>query len=218
MKKSLILGTLISFVAFLIVVTPVFADTVCQPIYGGGEQCLSTQWFINKMVLNPVTNTYVDNLTLSDPKFNPGDTVQFRIQVTNTGSASLGIITVTDTLPQYIDLDTVQGPASVDKASGKMTFTINTLGAGETKEVFLSAKVKTIANLPSAQNTFCPVNFVEARADNVGNVSDQAQFCIQKVTVAPKEVPKAGASEVALLGLSGILPMGVYILRRTRIK
>lgn len=218
MKKSLILG--LSFLAFLFVVpffSPASADSICQPTYGGGQQCLTTEWFINKMVVNHATNSYVDNLTLSDPKFKPGDTVQFRIQVKNTGSATLGVITVVDTLPSELDWNTVAGPTTVDKSTGKVTFEINSLDPGQIKEAFISARVKT-ANLLSNKNTICPVNNVEARTSNVGNVSDTAQFCVQKVTTAPPEVPKTGASEVALLGLSGLLSTGAYILRKTRIK
>lgn len=218
MKKTLILGIVLSFFAFLFVAVPVSADSVCQPIYGGGEQCSNTQWYINKMVLNPSTNVYVDNLTLSDPKFKPGQMVQFRIQVTNTGTATLGVIKVTDTLPNYIDLDTVQGPTSVDKATGKVTFEVNSLNAGQSKEAFISAKVKGAGAFPAAKNTLCPVNHVEAQTANVGNVSDTAQFCIQKESTAPTAVPKTGASEVVLLGLAGILPAGMYLLRKSKLK
>ncbi|MBI2612141.1 DUF11 domain-containing protein [Candidatus Gottesmanbacteria bacterium] len=228
MKKSLILGAVLSLFAFLFVVAPVFADSVCQPIYGGGQQCLTTEWFVNKMVAKPATDEFVDNIIPTDPasmKHKPGTQVKFKIDIKNTGSASLGVIKVSDTLPAFIDLDSVQlvinGQVqllNLDKGSRVMTYEVNTLSSGETKTQFITANVLNVGGLPANQNTVCPVNTVVAKADNVGDVSDQSQFCIQKAVVGIKEVPKAGASEVVLLGLSGILPMGVYILRKTRIK
>lgn len=191
-----------------------YADTVCNPTYGGGQQCLTTQWNINKMVLNPATNSFVDNLTLSDTKFRPGDTVQFRIQITNTGSASLGIITVTDTLPDFIDLDTVSGPAGVDKANRTVVYTVNSLAPGEMKEQFLSAKVLATAALPANQNTFCPVNNVSARADNVPSVSDSSQFCVQKVVTGVTTTPPTGSSEWILLGLGTSAVAGIMLRKK----
>ncbi len=211
---------LLSLLVILPKVSPAFADTVCNPTYGGGQQCLSTQWFINKMVLNPTTNTFVDNLTLSDPRFSPGSTVQFRIQITNTGSASLGIITVTDTLPDFIDLTTVSGPATVDQSTRKVTFTVNSLDPGQTKESFISAKIMATAALPSNQSTFCPVNNVMASADNVPTVSDSAQFCIQKTVVGAPSVsvtPPTGSSEWILMGLSGMAAVGFILRKRLNI-
>jgi len=202
------------------VVSPIFskvnADGVCQPIYGGGEQCLNTQWYINKMVLNPSTNSYVDNLTLSDPKFKPGDSVQFRIQVTNTGTATLGVIKVTDTLPNYLDWTTVQAPMNVDLATGKVTFEVNSLNPGQTKEVFISARVKSTAALPAVKNTLCPINFVSAHTDNVGDVSDQSQFCIQKSVTGVTAVPKTGPEETMILGLGGLFSGGLFLIKKTR--
>ncbi len=60
-----------------------YADSIsCQPIYGGGQTCVTTaNILINKKVLNPSTNVFVDNLGINDPKYQPGFIVNFRLEI-----------------------------------------------------------------------------------------------------------------------------------------
>src|SRR3989304_8577444 len=60
----------------------------CQPVYGGGEVCISKgNILVNKTVQNPQTGAFVDNLSLSnDPRFGAEKSVTFQLTITNTGS------------------------------------------------------------------------------------------------------------------------------------
>src|SRR4051812_26729127 len=101
------------FVALMAVnIAPSFAagtyggySAPCEPIYGGGETCVSKgNIVVNKTVQNPTTKEYVDNLSLSnDPKFGVNQDVLFQITVKNTGDQNLSTVTVTDTFPNYLN-------------------------------------------------------------------------------------------------------------------
>ena len=85
--KSLIIA--ISFIAIISFGNKIsFASTNCQPIYGGGQTCTSSNNIqITKQVQNPQTGVYVNNLGVNDPKYAPGQYVNFQITVANTGSS-----------------------------------------------------------------------------------------------------------------------------------
>ncbi len=215
--KALITGFAVG-TALMVFSSKAFADTVCQPIYGGamygaGQQCYTTNLVVNKMVKNPSNGSFVDNLTLSDSKYQSGNTVEFKISVQNTGSTSLGIVTVVDTLPDFIDLDTVTGPITVDKASRKMTYTVNSLAAGETKEQIITGKIVDESKLPSDKGTVCVTNYVSATADNVGTASDSAAYCIGNNVLGKSitSTPSTGVSEVVTLAFGAMLATGVTL-------
>ena len=63
----------------------------CEPIYGGGEVCVSNgEILINKTVKNPESGAFVENLSLSnDPKYSANQIVDFQLTLTNTGKETL---------------------------------------------------------------------------------------------------------------------------------
>ena len=206
-----------------------FADTTCQPIYGGGQTCVTTQNIgINKTVLNPQTNQFVDNLGINDAHYFPGFTTNFQISVTNTSNSNISKIDVKDIFPQYIAFSS--GPGSFDSNSDTLTFEVDNLAVNETRTFTVLGKIVDGSQIPINQGSVvCIVNQATAvNRDNSSQVSqDNAQFCIEKNTptttvtsgfpIFPSTnvitTPKTGAET---FGLISLIPTGLagWFLRK----
>jgi uncharacterized repeat protein (TIGR01451 family) len=194
----------------------ILADTTCQPIYGGGQTCTTTEDLnINKKVLNTQSNQYVDNLGINDTKYYPGNTTTFQISLTNTSKRNIGNIAVKDIFPDYLTYSS--GPGSYDSDTKTLTFQVNNLAINETRSYTITGKVVDGTLIPINQDSVvCVVNQATATdVDNSSRVSqDNAQFCIQKSNVATTTkvtfpittTPKTGAESLALIAL---IPTGI---------
>ena len=177
----------ITFLLTIFAFTPkAFADISCQPIYGGGQTCVSTGSIsVNKTVMNPQTSKMVDNLGINDPKYAPGYIITFQISVTNTSNSAISHTDVKDTFPQFINFST--GPGSFDEALKTLSFGIENLGANETRVFNVLGRVADASNLPDAQSIVCVVNQVNAVTNQNSTTQDNAQFCIQKQVLQPAQ-------------------------------
>lgn len=193
----------------LTVVSAAYADTGCVSIYGGGQSCpQSGNISINKTVINPQTNVFVDSLSINDPKFGPDNTVTFQLILKNTGSATLDTVTVKDTLPQFVMF--AAGPGNFDQATNTLTFTVNNLAANETRTFTVVGRIVSAPKLPADQSIVCVVN--QSFASNNGQTSqDNAQFCIQKTlpTPTPTQVPGQPEQIMTKGGLKVFAPQPV---------
>jgi uncharacterized repeat protein (TIGR01451 family) len=206
-----------------------FADTSCQPIYGGGQTCVTTgNISINKTVMNPQNGSMVDNLSINDPHYQPGSVTTFQIAVTNTGNSNISRINVKDVFPQYITFSS--GPGSFDNSSKTLTFEVDNLAVNETRNFTILAKVVDGTLIPINQGaSVCIIN--QATATNIDNnaqaAQDNAQFCIEKTTATigfpafPSTTvtvtPSTGPESLALFAL---IPTGItgLFLRKKSIK
>lgn len=187
--KKLILSFLFAFIFSLIAVSPAKADTTCQPIYGGGQTCVTAgNLLIDKKVQNPSNQLYVDNLGMNDPKYNPDQTVNFQINVTNTGSQTLNKVTIKDILPSYVSY--VSGPGNYDANTNTLTFETTDLKANETRTFTVTGKVASANSIPQNQGVSCVINQAQGIVDGKAS-QDNAQFCIQQPTT-PVVVPGKG--------------------------
>lgn len=204
--------------------TSVFAGSGCVPVYGGGVQCPRPgQILIDKTVRNPATGTFVDNLGPNDPKYRPQWIVRFQIVVRNPGEQTLDTVTVTDTLPQYIDFMTGPVGSTYDSKTRTLTWTVTNLTGGNQQTFEIKGRIVHPALLPADRNLICPVpsnpqpvNIVEAKANDGQTDRDESQFCIEKEFVVP-QVPKAGP-EHWLLSIAGIvtaLTSGLYLRKKS---
>ena len=187
MIKQLIATLGVTTVSVMMLTSTAFADgeTNCQPIYGGGQTCVTNgQINLNKTVLHPNNNSYVDNLTISDPKFGPDNTVTFQLTVKNTGNGPINKVTVKDVFPQYVTFN--GGAGNYDANSKTLSFDTN-LNAGESKTFTISGKVVSSNDLPNG--TVCVVNQAFVNTDNNQSAQDNAQFCIEKPGVNPTPTP-----------------------------
>lgn len=236
--NKLISSTVLSLLSLFVIVTPVVADTTCQPVYGGGQTCVQVgNVLINKTVKNPQTGVFVDNLGVNDPKFSPDQQVPFQLIVTNTGNSTLSKVTVKDTLPQFVDY--VSGIGTFDQSSKTLTFEVSDLKANESRTFNLVAKIVSVGALPSDQSVVCVVNQAQATANNQTS-ADNSQFCIQTQPQTTKggqpqptetkgglkvfpptqqgQMPSTGPEALALLALipSGIA--GMFLRKKASVK
>jgi uncharacterized repeat protein (TIGR01451 family) len=200
-----------------------FADTSCQPIYGGGQSCVTTNNIIvNKTVLNPQTNQFVDNLSINDPKYQPGFITTFQISVTNTSNNNISKIDVKDIFPQYVSF--ANGAGTFDTNSNTLSFRLTNLAPNETRKYSIVGRVFNTDQIPVAQGSvICVVNQAIAMIDGNDVSQDNAQFCIEKnvpavTTITTKggfpvlpsvlttSTPKTGPEALVLLGL---VPTGI---------
>lgn len=210
-----------------------YGSEACQPIYGGGQTCVTTgKILIDKKVLHPtqktkggILSTFVDNLSINDPKYSPLQTVGFQLTVTNTGDSTLSEVKVTDIFPAYLNF--VAGPGNFDAAARTLTFNIVNLNPNESRKFNIETKVVAPDSLPSGQGVVCVVNQAGALFDNQES-KDNSQFCIErKVTAkgglpvvdAPKGMTKTPATGPEMLPLIGLIPAGAagfYLRRRSK--
>lgn len=222
-KSSLTLFVLFGFFYFINPIA-LYADTSCQPIYGGGQTCVSTgNILVDKKILNPKTNIMVDNLSTNDATFEPETLVTFQINVTNKGDASIKKTDIKDVFPQHVVFSS--GTGKFDANTKNLTFTIVDLKPQETRTFTVVGKVVNADQISTGQGVICVINQVTAvDSSNKSTSQDNTQLCIEKKSevkggfpvLTPTEItstPSTGAESLALFSL---LPTGIagWMLRK----
>lgn len=227
MKK--IFTTLLVLGAFVVSAANVFAgESNCQVIYGGGETCTtSVKFTVNKLVQIPTkgNSDFVDNFTINDHKLSGGQTVNYKIVITNTGNSTLKSLKVVDTFPQFISF--TAGNGTYDSTKKTLTFVIDSLEAGKSVDYVVSAKASDEKDLPSDSGTTCVTNNVTVTDSTGSQGSDNAQVCIQKNVLAAvpapqvfekvttKQIPATGPELYSLIGLIPAGLGGIYLRRKS---
>lgn len=198
-------------------ITEASSGSNCQIIYGGGEVCPQGKSFnIDKKILSlGKGESYVDNLSINDSKFLPGQNITFQITIKNTGNIKISDLSIIDTLPSGLTFSSGEG--KWDSSSKKLSFNLN-LDAGKSKTFTFVAKI------PNTQDSTCITNEVKATDSTGMSGNDTAQFCVQRNTTSSqlpqvlpsqpiKQTPPTG---VETLGLLALFPSGVlgYFLRK----
>lgn len=211
MKKIFAYFSLLVITAWLSVI-PVKADCVGQ--YGQyGQPCNSYSIVVDKMVQKPGSTDYVDNLSVSDPRFKPGNYVMFKVTIKNTSTTTFGGMTAKDFVPAY--LTPIEGPGTFDSASRIITFDAGAFNVDEQKTYYFKMQINSQANLPADQGLFCLTNRAQAWS-NTTTDDDSSQFCIEKQVTAPPKVPSAGPEMgLALMAiqLAGV-GAGLYLKKK----
>lgn len=201
--KFVFLGTLLAVISFLVLAPKnVLASVRCETQYGGGEICVRTgELQLDKKVWNRNSNSFVDNMGLSDHVFVAGEEVTFRIKVKNVGDQAFDHVYVKDVLPNYLYL-----------SAGSLEYTIDDLVPGEIDEREIKARVVNANQLPN-MSSICPVNLAEARSHGEYD-KDTAQLCIQNKVLGSKppvkHIPQTGP-DMLLLALPGVAGVGFYL-------
>lgn len=201
-----------------------YGTSNCQVVYGGGEVCPeSVQFSLDKKVLSPNKGgSYVDNLGFNDAKFQPGNTVAFKIIVKNTGEKTIEKLNIVDTLPANTVF--TSGSASYNASNNTVSYTIDKLDPNAVNERTFVATIANADKLPKDQGVICLTNKVAATDKNGNTASDNAAFCIEKAVMNPKvfesvpvkSIPNTGPEMLALLGL---IPAGIagLLLRKKKL-
>jgi uncharacterized repeat protein (TIGR01451 family) len=164
--------------------------------YGYGEIPPTVEIVIDKKILNPEkdkgdSEEYVDNLGPTKYHFSPGEEVNFKIRIENTGEKTFEKVKVKDILPEYVDF-----------ISGSTEVEYENVEPDESREFGLKVKVVSADKLPNDQGLYCVINKAEVEADDQKD-DDTAQFCIEKKVLGVEVQPEAGVN-LLLLG-SGFL-------------
>jgi hypothetical protein len=199
MKKILALFAIIF--SFLLLTGSVSAS--CGGQYE--SPCQSYSMLVDKMVQIPGTSNYVDNLSVSDPRYKPSEFVMFKVTIKNTSTTSFGGMTAKDFIPNY--LTPIEGPGTFDPGTRTISWDAGSFSVDEQKTYYFKMQINSQANLPADQGLFCLVNKAQAWS-NTTTDDDSSQFCVEKQVAAPPKVPSAGpelglilfASEMALMG------------------
>lgn len=215
MRYYSLLFTLAGFIVvlsiFLTIFKVVLADTnpACPTVYGAA--CPAGALFLDKKVQHLKTGEFVDTLSAADVTFPPSQEVNFKIEVKNTGAATLNSIQVQDKLPAELNFISLSVTGNFDSNSRTVNWTIDTLNPGESRFFQIKGQVKPQNELPQT-DTLCVSNFAQAKKD-VAVASDSAVLCIQTqaLKVAPvTELPKTGPKELVYL-LLVMLPLGLIL-------
>jgi len=184
----------------------------CVEQYGGGETCYEGELRLDKVVKNPSTGTYVDNLYSSDPNFSADQEVWFKLNIKNTGSDDLNDVEVKDKFPNYVLF--VSGPGSWNDTDKTLVWKIDHLSPSESKDYEIKGKIVGEGSLPTGSGTYCVTNYGEAKKDNK-SASDTSQLCITKKVLGITTMPKTGSNLIlaAILLVSAFI-FGILTLRK----
>jgi uncharacterized repeat protein (TIGR01451 family) len=181
------------------------------PAFGSGTYSTPEQprakIMIDKSVFNPSSNSYVDNLSVTQHNFLPGQEVKFKLVIKNTGDKDLWSIDVSDKFPKEVEF--VSGTGNYDKNSHTLTFKVDGLKPNESTDREIRVKIKNAADIHS--NMQCPTNFAEAKVENMID-QDTAQFCVSKQVLGEtKELPKTGVGAFGMLISSTVIFAGAAL-------
>ena len=204
-------------------------ESNCQIVYGGGEICQEKiQFTLDKKVQSPTKGgDFVDNLSVNDSRFQAGNTVTFKIKVTNTGDKKIDRLDVVDTFPQYVTF--VSGAGTFNSTNNTLSYTVSNLEKGQSNEQTIVVKLVDGAALPANQGVTCLTNNVVA-TDNRGiGANDASAFCVEKTVVTSKptpavfqnvpvkKIPETGPEMFSLLALVPAGLAGIALRKKSKI-
>jgi uncharacterized repeat protein (TIGR01451 family) len=198
MKK--ILFTIVFSVIALLGATSVDAQYGCPPY--GAECPPASKIVVDKTIRDPRAkgDVYVDNLTIADYKFAPGEDVIFKITIKNTSDQNIENVEAIDTIPVLNDVLLASGSTRSELREINKPF--GTLSAGETKTWFIRTRVKEADSIPAG--TVCgdpkAINRIRVRANGMPDAFDTSSFCIQKSVMGATKQPESGSEMVLIAG------------------
>jgi uncharacterized repeat protein (TIGR01451 family)/fimbrial isopeptide formation D2 family protein len=139
---------------------------------------------INKLVKNDTLgSSYVDTVDART-----GDRVTFQVTVTNPSATAVQNVTMTDTLPDGLSLDT--GSVRVDgvATSGLINVVLGTLNPGQTKTITFTTQVLALGPVTLR-------NVAVARGTSVADVSDDA--FVRVIVISKPGIPNIVLSKRA---------------------
>ena len=153
---------------------------------------------------------YVDNLTPSDVRFQPGMEIMFKIRVKNTSSVVINDVMVNDKVPLYVE--PIEGPGAYDANTRIISFNAGSFNPNEERTYYFKMQWASQDKLASDRGLICVSNYARAYTNSASD-DDTAQACVEKQVVGVKEAPKAGPEMTLILvaGQLGVLGIGLKI-------
>lgn len=177
----------------------VFPSGVLADSYSQGE--VDYQVSIDKKIRPIDDNNFYDNIGRDQKIFVGDDLMDFNILVENTGKDILYNLIVKDFYPVVNQI--ILAPGEIDRINRQVSWKIDTLAVGETRNFTLRAKVKNISSSMSQTNvaTVCSNDVCDR---------DTATFY-----VATKTSPNTGSNDLALkTGIALTLSLAALALRK----
>lgn len=195
------------FLALGLILAPFIFSSPASAQYITAQPC--SQLVIEKKILNPQNNQFVNSLNLDQHVFLPDQDITFRISVTNNTSGELKNLSVTDKLPDVLKFVSTSF-GSFDANSNILTLTIDSLKVGETKTFELKGKVKPSEQLPASST--CQTNLAKVMVNNLV-CEATSSFCSQrKVMEVTKEIPVTGPADTAGFLVLSALTLAISLL------
>ena len=172
---------------------PAYAAT-CTGQYGETFEC-ATDIFINKMVQDPVSGQYVENVT--DARFSKDDKVVFRLTVKNSAGDDRIDTKVTDSVPDNLVIDDVEVIADGNKwvtiSSDKKSMEVKIEKIGVGKEITIYLWTHLVGPYPT-EPQFCRDNWATVKApDKPEDMGDVEQALVPPTPAVA--APKVGRNE-----------------------
>jgi uncharacterized repeat protein (TIGR01451 family) len=202
--------------AGLFLVHPVFADNQCNDQYGNTVPCQPTNLNINKMVQDPISGKYVENITT--PEFSQGNNVNFKLTVTNNSGETFTNVSVTDGVPTNLLIDdattNLNSGVKIDVSSDKKNLTvhIDNLTVNESVDIYVFTHL--VGAYP-AGDSFCQDNWAKVTASARPNGDTNfARFCVANNASGAKTLPTAGVEDLLYIIPSVLTGIGGLALLR----
>lgn len=224
--KRFIIAILLSLPLGLLLVTvmsgKIMADEAIQcPTQYGGAQYGTTpcpqNLAVNKLVRNPITGFFVENLLRGDATYSPGSEVVYELKIFNSSNQSFDTVTITDTVepelkdPRLVDPSQAVNVSNPDNRTLK--FDVKDLKAGETRTIKVKATVVDTVTPPTGDDKKCEVTN-KVRVETAGQQPDEdtADLCIQVSVLGKVSLPEAGIADyLPLLPFAGMSITGIAL-------
>jgi len=204
-KKALLVSVLLS--VFFAFVNKTQAAVRCETQYGGDEVCVKTgELQINKKVWDKEKSEFVDNLGITTYKFSSGEEIVFKLEIKNVGDETFDKVSVSDSLPSYLEL-----------VSGETYFEIADLSPDEVETREIKAKVVSSERLPYDKTLICVINQAEVWSGDEKD-KDTSQVCIEKKVLGITTIPVTGPENWLILSSLAFLAIlsGLTLIRKNQ--
>ena len=197
----------LAVIVFFLIVPP--TPMLAQYVQYGAAAAPARQMLIDKKLLNPQNNQFVDNLNREQQTFLPDQEITFRVTVTNVVQSELKNLSVTDKLPDVLNFVS-SSFGKYDANTKTITLTIESLKVGESKTFEIKTKVKPAAEI--AANVVCQANLARVTAGNMVD-EDTANFCVSKqVLGVTTQIPVTGPTQALPMLVLSILFLAIGLL------
>lgn len=162
---------------------------------------------VDKKVRALNQTSYSDNLDSSQYTFVEGESVDFSIITRNSGDQQLSDVNLVDILPS--NMEVIFAPGTLEKTSGKITWSIGNLGVGESRVNTLRTRIVSTSDKCFVRRL---INKVEVRS---GSLSDGDTSFIY---VGCKSIPATGDSSIGFKSLIGLMVAAVALATRRLVR
>jgi len=195
----------------IIVIVILFPSSTLAQYVGAAQVQPGRQILIEKKILNPENNKFVDNLNLEQHIFLHEQDITFRVTVTNVVQQDLNNLQITDKLPDVLNfISTSFG--DFDKNNKVINIKLDKLKIGESKTFEVKTKVRPEGDLPNT--TTCQDNLARVTMGNMVE-EDTSRFCVaRQVMPATKVMPQTGPSQTLPLLILSALFLAIGLLTK----